>query len=28
VLMDRRSYRALPFPEALRKRISAFVLPA
>jgi len=26
VLMDRRSYRALPFPETLRKRISSFVL--
>jgi 4-hydroxybenzoyl-CoA thioesterase len=26
VLMDRRSYRALAFPEALRNRISTFVV--
>jgi 4-hydroxybenzoyl-CoA thioesterase len=26
VLMDRRSYRALAFPEALRKRISTFIV--
>jgi acyl-CoA thioesterase FadM len=26
VLMDRRSYRALAFPEALRSRIATFIV--